>query len=457
MSDIGLARRQKVFAVVEDVKGTLKFPAASDYVLPAGNAVINQTPSFSDSEELIDSLDIIDQFQNATPPGDFSVPMYVRPSGVLGTIPQGNRLLVSLQGLVYNATAATLNGAITKAGATVKVDGIKSGLLPRVGVIQIGTELIRYTGKIASTSTAATLTGCTRGHNSTTATNHSDDVAVTMKCVFYKQSTTSPSFSLWVETDHFVQGLSGCAVNDGVLSLTNEGGLHFDMSGQGMRMVWAGKDELTAEANSAATLLSVVSAKRFSVNGRVYNYTALDSNGATGYNITRVDTTLNKIAVTPGISATWASGDVVRGFLPTGTKVGSVIEGKDAVVHFSGVSAKFRSTQINFNTPKAFITDEVGTAYPEDYIEDVRSISSDNFSLYFRKESAKYFAEGYAGNEIPISLFFGDTVGYKMTVVFPRTKLQVPKVEFSSPAVLLTIPMKALGTLGEDSCEIIFE
>ena len=48
MADLGIAtsRKQKVFAVKETTEGELKFPSATDFIMPAGPATIKQTPTF---------------------------------------------------------------------------------------------------------------------------------------------------------------------------------------------------------------------------------------------------------------------------------------------------------------------------------------------------------------------------------------------------------------------------
>ena len=76
--------------------------------------------------------------------------------------------------------------------------------------------------------------------------------------------------------------------------------------------------------------------------------------------------------------------------------------------------------------------------------------------IYFKKADAKYFKEGYKGNNVPIRLTFGNVAGSKMIVHMEKCKLTVPEINFSTPTVQLSIPMKALGTDGEDSCELVF-
>jgi hypothetical protein len=459
-TDIGLARKQKVFAVKETVEGTLEFPSDADLIRPAGTAVMNQSPDYSDSEEVQDSLDVLDQFANAMPAGEFSLPTYVRPSGTVGSVPQGGVLFESMQGGVESAAVASLSSEIGASTATIVFDTRATGEFPERGIVQVGTEDIYYTSitRGSRSATTGTLTGLTRGYNSTSAATHATNDSITAQGVFYKQATSSPSFSLWIETDHFTQGMSGCSITSATLSVSNEGGVTFNFSGQGMQMVWAGKDALSTNAASGATQIYVADADRFSAGAYIQNYTKSDNNSSSGYKISSVTSASNLITLetSDAISEAWATDDVIQGYLPTGTAIGSPIEGRHTSVELNSVSAKFKNSELSFNVPKQYLVDEVGTTYPEAYIEDKRSITA-NLNLYFRQADAKYFAEGYSGNEIPIALTFGDTIGSKMLVYMKKCRLPMPDISSAPPAIELSMPMTALGTDGEDSCEIIFE
>ena len=82
-----------------------------------------------------------------------------------------------------------LNGALTATATTVTVDST-TGFDSPTGRIQIGTELIDYTGK-----TATTFTGCTRGAQGTDKAAHDDNTIVLQRD--------------WAASDHKVE------VNDG--------------------------------------------------------------------------------------------------------------------------------------------------------------------------------------------------------------------------------------------------
>jgi len=388
-TDIGISRVQVAFAVKETSTGTLAWPSASHQVLPAGDAVINQSPDFVNSEEKRDSLDVLDQFQAAMPAGSFTLPTYVRPGGSIGSDPQGSSLYESLLG--EKTTAACANFATV-------------------------------------TQTSAVL---------------------------YRPATTAPSFSLWLKTDHFVQALSGCTVQQGVLSVSNEGAVKFEFSGQGMKMYWAGTDAVQTDRASAASSIIVADADRFKPGIRIYNSTQDLTNGGSGWTIATINTATNKLTLSATLGATWSSGDVVAGYLPSGTTIGSPIEGKDTTIKINGVSASIKNSSITFSCPKQYITDEVGTTYPTAYMEDEREISMD-VNVYFRKADAKYFNEGYSGNTVPLRIEFGTTAGSRLLVHFQKVRLRVPEINFAAPAVELNMPGRALGTNGEDSVDMIF-
>lgn len=451
-NSIGLARVQKVFAVIETVRGTAVWPAAADFVVPSGDAVMNQVPDFVDSEEKTDSLDVLAQFANAKPPVDWTLPTYVR-AVALGTAPQAAALFKSMQGKAGSATAAAVNtGGINNAVTSVPYKTALVGDWPASGVIRIGTEDIYYAAINTSTKN---FTGCVRGYGGSTAASALEDAAITLKSICYLQQTTSPSFTLYVQTDHLVQRATGCAVSQGTLGIDNEGAVTLNFQGQGMAMGWAGTCTLAAEAASGQQDIVVPNSALYTVGMRIHNVTKAD-HATDGYTIDSINHATNTLNVNTNLVATWAIGDVVAGYLPAGTPLGTVIESRNTDITIDSVAGKFKSTDLTFNVPKQYLTDEVGTDYPEDYLEQPRSIESD-MKIYFRQADAQYLKTGFDGEEVPIEVTFGDTGGKKMVVFLKRCKLKVPTINFAAPAVELSMPFKALGTVGEDSAVIRFE
>jgi hypothetical protein len=83
---------------------------------------------------------------------------------------------VTISDVISDVSDTLLNGAITNSSTSIVCDSV--ALFPTSGSIKIDDEIITYTGKTGTT----TLTGCTRGSNSTTAILHQDnsDVALYM-------------------------------------------------------------------------------------------------------------------------------------------------------------------------------------------------------------------------------------------------------------------------------------
>lgn len=482
MADLGIgtARKQKVFAVKETTSGTLAFPSASDFIMPAGPATIKQTPDFINSEEINDSLDVIDQFQNAQPPGDWSCNMYLRLPDDHKEDVQGDILLECLQGskIAGDTITCALSADILITATEIAYTGLSGETrLPETGVIHItdgdtNDEVFYYRGITASSTTAGTFKNCIRGWDGTAPAAHTGATdgpyVMKLRSNWYRQAVNSPTFSLWVMTDHFTQGLSGCTVNSGSVGVDNEGAVTFTMSGQGMAMVWAGTDDVSAESASGQKTVNVDDSSKFSVGAYVCCLQAdgtIDSNTTSGYLIDSIASETS-FTVTTNLAETWAVDDEVYGYLPTGTTVPNAIESRYTYVWVDDTQGKFRSSDLAFNVPKNYIIDEVGTTNPEGFVEDVREITTD-MNVYFRKDDAKYFELGSLGNTFKMHLLFGnmgtstppDGTGFdevrKLGISMPKARSNTPTIGIEGATVTLAMPTTALGVNGEDSCDIV--
>ena len=456
--DIGLSRKQRVFVCVEDTCGTLKFPTAStDFILSAGNAALNQGTTFVDSLELRDTLDVLAQFQNATGPATWTIPMYLRMTGTVGTTeyPQGDALFQALQGSRKAATTASLNGGIAADAVTMVLDGVSGGHLPEVGVVTIGSEKIYYSSLTQGDgATTATLGGLTRAYNSTSAAIATDNSDVTLSSIFYEQDTSSPAVSIWIEDDHLIRGLSGSSVNNCAVTVNNEGAVMFTFSGEGMEMVWAGTSALATASSASATTIYVDDGELYKAGSYIWNETKEDNNGAAGYEISAITGNIITLGTIGGIDEAWAIDDVIKGYLGDETAIGTAIESRLSDVYLDDVATKTRSMDLTVSVPKTYINDEVGTDFPEAYIEDVRDING-SIGLYLRKTDVKYFTEGFAGTTKDLTISFGDTAGYRMDLVMPKAQIQVPEISQDGAAQTMSVNFKALGKNGEDSLGIV--
>lgn len=453
---IGNARVKKVFATKETTSGTLVFPAAGDFIYAHAGSTMNQTPEWTDSEELRDTLDIVDQFPNARPAGTWSIPMYFRPDATLGNEPQGGIFFESLQGDV-GASTFTIETSVAIDATSIAFTTLAGDRLPQKGVITIESEDIYYTSVTMATTTTGTFTVPAtggRGYNGTTAAAHDGSgtpiTGNSLKSVFYIQKTSSPSFSLWLQSDHLIQGMAGCTASECSIELNNEGATTFNFSGEGMAMVWAGTS--AAASATSTTSLVVDDAKLYSVGARIQNYTTSDTNSGSGYEITAVNYTTNTLTL--GTAITASEDDVIKGYLPTETTKAAPLRSKDTAITIDESEAKFRTSTLTVSAPKNYLLDEVGTEYPEEYVEDVRSITAD-FNLYCKPATVRYIYDGYEGNEFKMNITLGTTVGDILEIYLLRCRTSAPEIGDDGPVMTLSMNMTALGTSGEDSLEFI--
>lgn len=112
---IGKPREIVCFVKKETTKGSLEFPAGTDAIYLAGNPEINQQPSYTNSPEIVNTLDVIARARDMTPAGTWTIPALVRPSGTQGTAPLHDVLFETLLGTkVAQATYVDYLPALAK-------------------------------------------------------------------------------------------------------------------------------------------------------------------------------------------------------------------------------------------------------------------------------------------------------------------------------------------------------
>lgn len=439
-SEIGRSRIQRAFIVLETTRGNLAYPAAGDFILVANDSTISQSPEYTDSPEKTGTRDIIEQFANAMPPANGNLSMVLRPAGLNGK-PQGYDALLSLFG---NSTLETVPVfTLGAAGASDTSIPVASGVatLPPCGVIQVDDELIYY-DKIVTDMDGSELAGCVRGYDGTAAAAISEGDSGTYKSICFIQDNNNPSFSFWLQTDHFLQAVSGCTINAATFSVSNEGPVMVEFTDiQGMEMTFAGTSALTAGASLGATKVTVVNPKSFKTGIKIWSPSENDY-GASGYTVTAVNDVNGEISISPSLAKAWANGAAVAGYLPQNTTpIGEPIEGVSTKVFLDGVQGKMRTTSLTYNNNIDYLTDEVGTEFPEDYVENARGIELAQ-NVYFRKSDAERFKEGYEGTEVHERFSYGNN---KVILDLPRVRQTMPTPTVDGATVSLDINGTVLG------------
>ena len=455
----GKSAVQAIWAAIEDVSGELQKPTAADYILPRGNATMNQTPTQTASEELSESLNVIDQFQDAVEAGEATIPMYLRLASDGGKM-QGHALFLAAMGNVQESDTVTaaLSAQADAAATTLSIDTIAGGFLPPAGIVSVDTETIRYTGRTITDGVVTALTGCVRGYNGTVAAAHEADAVVTLKSRVYSQDICRNTVSLWMKDDHTVFFASGGVVTATEIAFSNSSGQNVDFTVQFRKMGWVGRSFL-AEAPTGQTLKVVDSkgnpaADAYSVGGYIKNTTkGLDNNSA-GYRITGVDTTAGTITV-EGTIGTFAEDDQIDPWTPASEAVDTVVESRRAKILIDGQTGRIREGSLTLNTPTEFLQ-EIGDEYPGESVDTQRELSI-TMNAYFRADNAPEIGKGYNGYEVPVLVRMGLDGGKVLAVAMERVKLSMPEVGTDGAAYTLDRNGAILGTKGEDALYIIQE
>ena len=376
---IGLSRNQQVFAVEESTKGTLVFPAATDFIVCTGEVSIEQDAAWSDVEEIQNTRDVLERLQGQIPAGTWSLSMNFRAQAA-GSVPQGDVLFKCLMG--------------SKA-------------------VNAGTSIV------------------------------------------YSQGAKE-SFTLWSLKDHFLEIAVGCSVDELVITPEKDKTITLAFSGKCMKKIWCGTGALGAGEVEAQTVLTVSDEKQFGVGAFIWNVTQDDDNSGAGYEVTAIDTVAHTITIDPAVpTGGWDSGDVLAPFLPTGTKIGTVVEGRKLALTFGGTATTVKTASVNIKDAAYFLEDEVtSSGYCEDFIDGENREITAEMELLFRTEKVALFYDAFNNTTKIFQLILGSTAGYRMKVLCSYTKMMMPKPTFDGPAVKIPVSVKALGSSGEDSCTI---
>jgi|GEM_PF-1580630 len=455
----GKSNVQAVWACIEDVSGILQKPTAADFIVPRGNASMTQTPGTSASEELSETLNAIDIFQNAVDPGEASIPMYLRipASGHM----QGHALMLAAMGRVQEpgTVAAQLDGALAAADADVGITGIEGGFFPPRGVVTIEDEKILYTGITCDASgVVSALTGVTRGYAGTTAAAHDADTQVSLLSRVYRQDICRNTVSLWMKNDNVVTFGSGGVVTMTGISLSNENGQAVDFTVQFRRMGWAGRSFLSTSPSGAVlhvvTSSGANAAQAYSVGAYIKNTTQGDDNSGAGYAVTAVDADNGTITLA-GAPTGWVADDQIDAWTPESAPIGDALESRSARLFLDGASGKVREGSLSIGTPTEFLR-EIGDEYPGESVDTKREISM-TMNGFMRADDARELGRGYNGYEVAAVLRFGKTAMQSLSVIMPRVRMTMPEIGVQSASFTLDRNGTALGVKGEDALYLVQE
>lgn len=467
-SDVGLVRETALWITKETTPGVLADAVDADCIMVSGNPKVEQELPTKDSEEIINSPNIIDQILEAANPAKHSFDTYLRCSGTLLTAPQGGVMLESLLGKKADAFTAKVTTGIDDAVTSLTYKEL-SGELPDVGAIGIGTEVMFYSSVTRLTATTGTFTltrlngDSGRGYATTTAAAHLADAAISSKCIFYKQSLdTSPSFTITTKEGLITKWCTGATCNNLKQTLGKKDFVKQSWAGEGMKVIYAGTDVPSVEATSGSDVITMTNADKFDVGVKIWNKTK-DDYATTGYTVTAKDG--NDLTVTPVLVETWEVTDVIEGYVPGIAQIGTPIPGRHNRASIDGTPAKIQESSINFDCKKQYLDKEITeSGFPESWVDGMHKIDFDQ-KFYQRADQTAWFKQARDGDEKKAVFSFGDTDKSRMLIIVPRYKMSNPTSDKDGEAYVLSTKATALGKIadtnkgvvaGEDAVQVVF-
>lgn len=459
--EIGLSNLQAIWVEVEDVRDVLQKPTVAGYILPRGNATMSQTPGQSDSQELSESLNTTEQFQNAVEAGTASIPMYLRVTDD-GSRMQGHALLYSAMGGFQEADTVTaaLNetSGIDDKATTFAITDVAGGIFPPRCVIQIDDEKILVGDVVKKGDVVMGVKHCVRGYMDTTPADHADDATITVKSKLYYQDTCRETVSIWMRFDHVVIWGRGGSVTATTVPTTNEGGQNVDYNVSFKEMGWAGVGFISGDPVGKTITVKTENGGNagygYTVGAYVKNTTQDDDNNGAGYRISAVNRDASTITI-DGTITDWADGDKIEPWTPKAEAIGHPVESRTALVFVNGIAGGIREGSFTMNTPTEY-KNLIGDMYPRFNVDTKRSISL-SMGSYFDKAAAVTIGRGYEGYETPVSLVFGPKEGRRINITLPRVKLNTPTIGTDGAAFTLERTGTILGRGYEDAVYIATE
>ncbi len=452
---VARALEQFCYACEETTKGTVVLPTiAAQKIIVAGPADVNQQPAFTDSEEINNSLDILERFQDQVGAGSFSVPMYVRPSGTAGTAPMGAILFDSLMGTATNdpGVSEIFTQALTKPSFTLWARKGHTVFFGSGACVEACSLNMTNKGAFMADMSGGFMEMGWAGTNAASAATAAGAGAGYLVDLIAGYAVGDTAIHVDTGTGTILEGDCVTFAGDATVYFIETGYAGDDdgdivLRAPGLTATLADDVAMTISGNSKIT---VDDGKLFTADSLIQ--IAADTNTNAGYQIVSVST--NKLFMDEAV--TCADAAVVKGFLPVFTAVGAPLENKNMTITYDGTAKVLKSLKIDINSPVAWQTDEITTSgYVEDYVEDRRSIKVSSESL-FREADLGSFYDAHNNTKVAVIVVVSDGAGKICTVNLPYTELEVPNITTTMPTCSLSIAGTALGSSGEDSCSISF-
>lgn len=273
----------------------------------------------------------------------------------------------------------------------------------------------------------------------------------------FDSANVLPSFSLWRKVGHSVFGMAGCTVNQAGFSISGGNIAAISWSGEFMKWYRAGTTTLASSVGAIDTEITVTDASLFTPNTKI-TIGSLTNSGS-GFLITAVNYTTNKLTISPAAGGTASAGDVVAPFLPTPTYAsGTPVHGKLGIVTINDTPAVVLEANIQVtNNVKYYVDEKNGVMYPTVYgTPSFRDVNG-NLRIYYYKNIPGYFYRSEYQIQDELVIPAGDVSGKIMELSCPYIEYETPSLE-GDTEVMVSIGFTAVGSsTGDDELTITFK
>lgn len=250
----------------------------------------------------------------------------------------------------------------------------------------------------------------------------------------------------------FQQALWGAWANSVTINVAGGDEPKVTFEGGAMGVAHTGTSTLNGAMVASATMV-VQTAESY--NFEKYSVVKVDSsdNSGAGYQITADG---SRPSFTLETTLSEANNDPVVPFVPSETTAGSPINGVTGSLAIDGTTVPITAFDITIANAVKALGDEAMQQYPTDAIPGARAVTG-NVSLRARKDFVLELGKRKAFAARDIAVILGSVAGKKCTINVDYAEMMFNAAEVpEADEVMIKLPFTALGSSGEDECNVVF-
>lgn len=277
-----------------------------------------------------------------------------------------------------------------------------------------------------------------------------------------------PHVSILVKDGSMVKALAGCSCDKMSSPVNAADEFEATFSGNFMKMVIAGTDQLDGAITGTTTpvteipLKSAYGYRKYDIGAKINIGT--DDNSGTGFTITAINEGANSFTISPACETDQDDGATIEGWTPDITEAGEIIHGAygqmevslDGGSTYTGVDIQSASPEIT-NGFKVLEDEKTGDGLPKKTVIDGDRVISLAINEYFDSTCTVDFNMSKKLNVRAIKLPVGNIAGKRCRFEFPVCTNDAPNVsgDHTRTASLTLYPEDTAA--GNDAMKLIFD